>query len=113
MTGIEQRVPEYVLEALRDPKLRCNRRFHAGAVYAEVWAYLNFETPMPAKVREIADVMNVENARVIRRALSLLVRHRYLVFSHKDSKGIGHYVKRDRRGSQRPPLASFTTDDGT
>lgn len=109
MTALEQHVPEYVLEAIRDPALR---RHHAGAVYAEVWAYLSFETAKPVKVRQTAKRLRIRDRTKVRRALDLLVTLNYLDFSHVDSKCIRHYRKHDRRGAQRSPLTFVTTDDG-
>lgn len=106
MTVLEQRVPEPVLQAQRDPRLR---RFNAAAVYAEVWGFLSFDTPKPVKVRSSAHTLIVKPARV-RAALDLLVSSGYLRFSHRDGRGIRYYQLVDRRGLIRPPLAPSPAD---
>lgn len=105
-TVLEQRVPEQVLQAQRDPRLR---RFNAAAVYAEVWGFLNFETPKPVKVRYSAHTLFAKPATV-RAALDLLVESGYLRFSHRDSRGIRYYQLVERRGLIRTPLASPPAD---
>jgi hypothetical protein len=123
-----QPMPEHVLRANRDPALW---RYHAAAVYAEIWATLSFHEPRVVKVGHIAELLCEGDAKLapkrarnlrrdVRRALKLLVEQQYLTFSHRDSNGRGHYQLFDRRavprtaiqiaedekrGAPRPPVA--------
>lgn len=86
---VEYRVPIAVLRAQRDPLLR---RHHAAAVFAEVWGVLNDTDPRPVKVRETARSLRL-NVRTMRYALDLLEQHGYLCFTHRDGRGIRHFVR--------------------
>ncbi|MES2524050.1 MAG: hypothetical protein V4617_15190 [Gemmatimonadota bacterium] len=97
-----QLVPEFVLQALRDPRLR---RHHAASVYAEVWASLSFDEARVVKVGQLAETLGIQR-REIRRALDLLGKERYLQFTHRDENRRRYYRLYDKRGAPRPPVAS-------
>ena len=100
-------VPEPVLIALRDPRLR---RHHADRVFAELWDSLSYDEARVAKIRQTARMLHVMRP-TMRRALALLVDLHYLQFSHRDSRGRSYYRKTDRRrGHHVTPILPLTAD---
>lgn len=102
----DDRVPMLVLKAQRDPILR--GKHCASAVYAEIYGYLSPEIPHPVKVREGATMLRMERG-TFREALDLLEQQGWIRFSHRDARGIRHYVLVvHERGSNGPPFAAAT-----
>ena len=100
-------VPEPVLTALRDKRLR---RHHADRVFAELWDSLSFDEPRVAKIRQTSQALGCTR-RTLRKALLLLDETQYLRFSHTDPNGRRYYQKIDRRGAPMwPPVPLATAD---
>ena len=95
-----ERVPSLVLRAQRDPQLR---RHHAPSVFAEIFGYFSPVEPRPVKVREGSSMLRVKPP-TFRRALQLLEVTGYIRFTHRDGRGIRHYVLCHERGPVGPLL---------